>query len=1431
MLIWLELIALTVSIPAASSLDLIAPDGMNVSGEESCEIRFAPAADASKLSACLTVPEGLSDRGDAKIKLGNKKSSCKSSHNGKMILWDLSGSIKSCRHIVINEMDQNPAGTDSKKEWIELYNPSSESIDIGRWRLSNSYSAKTVSIPEGTVIQPGGYQLLNWTNGTLINSAPVSISLLDASGRVVDRTIAAKDSKNNKLCWARYANGKDLDRDDDWVFQESTPGSSNGGAESEIYSGELLGISFNLTADCKASGPAQLYLDLLSSNGKTSASSQLMDIGRANLSISIMPDKFDINKGDEVTWTVLLENDGNGTANDIVVNTSISKGLKLLSAVPAGSNWRISDLKEGQKTEIRLSARAVSTMKSYSCTTSAHWGPGPCQEVSQTSNLDARTAISKLPDGLSSITIGQTASFQIFADLPKGGRNLWINDTIPFGLEYNKSSLAVQGLMLQREMMTENDDGSCQICWFFGDAKAGEQIEITYNGLLENNAGNQDPTMLPKSRAAMSWMLNGECKTDSDESGPIEIVEPDLILDLQSSRPFAAPDDKITFTLALNHSTRSHAAAYDLELQATLPASLTYDEGSAEALDGASAAFDSNSLIWKIDSLSWDKNQSQKIRLRFNTTCHALPGQDIKGKARLKWSSLPGECRAERTGAGGINDYLCEAASRSTAMSLAIKKVAEPNPAVVGEKLAYTISYESQGSVAHNVTITDTLDAGVSFLSSDPEPSANETGRITWTFPRLEPDGAHCIELLVAVKGDLPDGYLLQNRFSINCDELDSKSSHIFTPVRNATRLSVNKTALKKAVRRGEDLDYIITVCNLGGQMATNITVLDVFDTAIEITSVWPELSGDGSWHFLALAPGQCLQMGLTARIPKTDVTYLSSGNVSGRGFVRAFRDYSTSRTAAPLINRVYVSSDQMHTSASEKVQILAEDGTELSVREHGSGDYECREKLQFLTANKSIQMIRDMKAEHHSVQLPLPDNSPQQSVSSLWNEEVRAKNGVTNTTLEDSHRQSSRLEENSILYLDENQSKIKMQSAFQGMAHTGVLKHKSGQANSREDAFLIEDYAGTFQIDESVEDMGQNLMMVRSASGQGYASKDAKDASQRSYESGTGNYRSEEMMDSISGFMKKDMQVEHQSISLQATPYTCLNMSRKWSEGMISRTKNSLISEEFTSAQRLKLWAVASSLAERESEAAFSGTATLQTSYKEMSEKNQSLAMERDETFMGDYEIKRKMILGGISRYNYPHLYLRKDGQRHKDIASFVITIENDGNSAIGPLYLRDIFPPGARFVNSTLQPTQKDQNCSNWTLLHLAIGNTLRIGINLDIERCSGDIVNRATVIGNCSAGQVIAENISIIDKDYLGCCPPTESFSNYVDNNYVDNNQGIGCACWQDETDNQSDFLDPIQLKTQWNSADEAEEGSCPLSCPALLESYASVTPNVP
>ena len=134
--------------------------------------------------------------------------------------------------IVINEFDLNPLGSDnygSVEEWVELYNPTSEAVDIGGWTLSTTSGATvSVTIPGGTVIGANGYYVHRRGSQWLDNDGE-SVILRDASGKQIDGTPSRSDDDNNERSWSRYPNGQDTDSATNWRFQVSTEGRSNGG--------------------------------------------------------------------------------------------------------------------------------------------------------------------------------------------------------------------------------------------------------------------------------------------------------------------------------------------------------------------------------------------------------------------------------------------------------------------------------------------------------------------------------------------------------------------------------------------------------------------------------------------------------------------------------------------------------------------------------------------------------------------------------------------------------------------------------------------------------------------------------------------------------------------------------------------------------------------------------------------------------------------------------------------------------------------------------------------------------------------------------------------------------------------------------------------------------------------------------------------------
>jgi uncharacterized repeat protein (TIGR01451 family) len=160
------------------------------------------------------------------------------------------------------------------------------------------------------------------------------------------------------------------------------------------------------------------------------------------------------------------------------------------------------------------------------------------------------------------------------------------------------------------------------------------------------------------------------------------------------------------------------------------------------------------------------------------------------------------------------------------------------------------------------------------------------------------------------------------------------------------------------------------------------------------------------------------------------------------------------------------------------------------------------------------------------------------------------------------------------------------------------------------------------------------------------------------------------------------------------------------------------------------------------------------------------------DETYAGDYSVERKILFSGVSKYDRPHLNVTKtlDGiveekdecgekncSKPKYMATYTIAIENDGNAALGPIYVKDLFPPGAIFVEpSSLRPTELTETYANWTLTHLAIGDVVEITLKLDVTKYyPEELVNRVEVCGGHNGDWVCASNFSALEVNWLSCC----------------------------------------------------------------------------
>ncbi len=148
--------------------------------------------------------------------------------------------------IVVNEVEMNPAGSDAglgvggtginsktthglsgSQEYVELYNPSSQEVDISGWYLVPTSSWKKLEIPSNTIIAPNSFLAFTHVN-YWFNNFGDSVSLYDSNDNLIDETPVLKDQDDNAASWQRITDGLDTDTESDWELKRMSPKSSNG---------------------------------------------------------------------------------------------------------------------------------------------------------------------------------------------------------------------------------------------------------------------------------------------------------------------------------------------------------------------------------------------------------------------------------------------------------------------------------------------------------------------------------------------------------------------------------------------------------------------------------------------------------------------------------------------------------------------------------------------------------------------------------------------------------------------------------------------------------------------------------------------------------------------------------------------------------------------------------------------------------------------------------------------------------------------------------------------------------------------------------------------------------------------------------------------------------------------------------------------------
>lgn len=127
-------------------------------------------------------------------------------------------------HVVINEFLPNPS---SGEDWVELYNPTGDGIDISGWVLRDTAASVMKTIPSSTIISSHGFHLEYVDSRLNMDSDTIYLRTSASSSENID----SKSYSTNPGTGVSI--GRSPDGEDNWVtFNTPTPDSSNNPATS-----------------------------------------------------------------------------------------------------------------------------------------------------------------------------------------------------------------------------------------------------------------------------------------------------------------------------------------------------------------------------------------------------------------------------------------------------------------------------------------------------------------------------------------------------------------------------------------------------------------------------------------------------------------------------------------------------------------------------------------------------------------------------------------------------------------------------------------------------------------------------------------------------------------------------------------------------------------------------------------------------------------------------------------------------------------------------------------------------------------------------------------------------------------------------------------------------------------------------------------------
>ena len=545
--------------------------------------------------------------------------------------------------------------------------------------------------------------------------------------------------------------------------------------------------------------------------------------------------------GQQLVYLITVVNGGPAVAEDVIVTDTLPVGLTYVADTGGCATvdlpdltCHLGDLAVGASrqfavtVEVDANIMAGTTLSNRVRVISSGSDPNPednraISTVIVTAEADLQ--VSKTP-ATESPAAGDLLSWTVVVTNagPQAAGIVQVLDELPDGLSYVSDTDAcvqapVGSLTCDVGPLAAGESTSFEIVTRLdADLPAGTSLD---NVVSTMTMGIQDP----------------DPTNNRDSATVVTTTSADLDLDKRAPR-FARAGEEMVYALVVTNHGPSDAT--DVTITDTLPVSVTYVASTGDAC----APTVGREIVCAVGDL--DAGDDRTIQVRVALDAGLLLG------ARLVNQATVGSPVSDPDPSNNDDDAVTRVITNPEA-DLSLEKSA-PATAAAGSALSYVLSVSNDGpSVAANVRVTDTLPAGVSYVSSSGDAcSVDSPGVLVCDFGRLRPGGNRTVIITVEIGDDVRIGTVLVNSAVVGSDTRDpspgDESDSARTTVTDGSvpeaDLRIHKSA-PATIDAGSVMTYEITLGNGSGTTAAVDAV---------VTDALPE----GVSYLSDTSPGGC---------------------------------------------------------------------------------------------------------------------------------------------------------------------------------------------------------------------------------------------------------------------------------------------------------------------------------------------------------------------------------------------------------------------------------------------------------------------------------------------------------------------------------------------------------------------------------------------